>query len=591
MAQALKAGYKLFNTEQDAHIVEYLLKFISLEPSQRTQWKKRAALEILKSPLFAGDKLADEVADPKNGGTPATWEQRILKKFKNGATAAKKKVSKPGAGPSVPASVHLGGGGKSFFGRPPLTGRRLFYIENKDAIKAAASAAAAAAGCQRLLDHFQPAWKKLWEEVDDKEQADYVERVNDLQNDVAINQELFMSSMWFDIDAFCDPEDRLHTGRISVHSEDQPYFEEDNDESGSAKAWKVYVEKSLLAHVLPSNSQFEIKVGADGVPVFPRIDVMSTSPAAVIGVLHEFVRRVWAHCWASHSSFTWEEAATKYDKLRYKLPVPMEAFESLNGTQAIQLAEFFMSLGDEGGFVFTAGVDVNEEDSGDGEGDADGDGEVGKGKGKRVAGKAPNKDKAKGVEGSKDDEGDKGPHLDEGPDNGKSGKKKKEKRKASQTDIAIRTTKDEGPDNGKSGKEEEEKRKAATDDEGDKGPRLDEGPDNGKSGKRKEEKRRAVTDAEFDSSEEPAPAKPAKKPRKSGDSAPAAGTAKADGKKRRRVPEAENRMQEAPMLFDWICKTSIILFWNKIVAEKLQRSQSSPGPLILTRLKDEREST
>jgi hypothetical protein len=109
--------------------------------------------------------------------------------------------------------VQTSGGSKSFFGRPTLKGRKLFEIENKDAIDAAAKAmaekSAEEAGAELpatkvpfKFKFYQPALKKMWDALNEFEQASFTAHAKELVHDVAINQAAFTTSIWGDMDDF-----------------------------------------------------------------------------------------------------------------------------------------------------------------------------------------------------------------------------------------------------------------------------------------------------------------------------------------------------------------------------------------------------
>lgn len=73
-----------------------------------------------------------------------------------------------------------------------------------------------------------------------------------------------------------------------------------------------------------------------------------------------------AHCRPSEP-FTWEGAATHYDKTRFQLPsdITMESVKSLTGLKALALAEYFMKQQETERFVFelvSDGEDSDEEE-------------------------------------------------------------------------------------------------------------------------------------------------------------------------------------------------------------------------------------
>lgn len=43
-------------------------------------------------------------------------------------------------------------------------------------------------------------------------------------------------------------------------------------------------------------AEYDIPLNADGIPIFPNINLMNTAPAAVVAALKQFMRRVWGRC-------------------------------------------------------------------------------------------------------------------------------------------------------------------------------------------------------------------------------------------------------------------------------------------------------
>ncbi|KAJ7437025.1 hypothetical protein FB451DRAFT_181168 [Mycena latifolia] len=220
----------------------------------------------MKSSLFK-DQMPDAEADPSRSCSPSKWIDRIKTKFKNRAMQIKNKStggSSSKATPHAATNVPATASGKSFFGCPNLTAKRLFEIEKKDDINGAATARAAADGLRRPLERFQTVKKQMWADLSDEQQDDYKERAQLLQNDAGINQGAFASAIWPDMDAFVKsglfgkmtmtllyayrtPEDTLVRGHASVHSvKEAPYFDESADWDSKVWApWKQYAEEAL----------------------------------------------------------------------------------------------------------------------------------------------------------------------------------------------------------------------------------------------------------------------------------------------------------------------------------------------------------
>ncbi|KAJ7115661.1 hypothetical protein C8R44DRAFT_855012 [Mycena epipterygia] len=370
-----------FNAEQEAVLAPFLLEFWQEHRgrSDETTWKRTTVDSLLEDPAFK-DKLPSEAEDAKNGACAATWTQRLKDKFKNYKPKQQKADSNPNAtgGASTAAKAKVGVTPSSsttrtrFFGRPTLSASRLFEIENKEVINKAAAAEATAKGSRRSIGHFQPCKKKMWEGLSDDAQAKYKNRAEELQNDVKSNQDGFNTAIWDDMDTFVrsgafgseftmtlmwgmrDPQDRMVRGRASVHSvNNRPYFEESEGGDQVWELYKSYTEIALPARVSTAlDTEYHIPLNADGIPVFPDINLMNTAPAAVASALKQFIRRVWEHCRPSQPSFSWDEAAVQYDKARFPVPVAFENRESLSVAQAFSLADFFLKLQEEDAFVF-----------------------------------------------------------------------------------------------------------------------------------------------------------------------------------------------------------------------------------------------
>ncbi|KAJ6517094.1 hypothetical protein DFH09DRAFT_1430820 [Mycena vulgaris] len=186
-----------------------------------------------------------------------------------------------------PATMAPSAGGKGFFNRPTLTGLKLFESENKDAINVAANNKATAAHSRRPIEFFQPCKKAMWTALSEEDREEYRMRAAELQNNIAIHQDGFTSSIWYDMDefvksgqygmmamtlmyGFLDPEGRLIRGRFSVHTDkSQPCFEETTAEGDSEvyRAWTGYTEQTL-AQAVETGTDVEIPLDAEGIPIF-----------------------------------------------------------------------------------------------------------------------------------------------------------------------------------------------------------------------------------------------------------------------------------------------------------------------------------
>ncbi|KAJ7092213.1 hypothetical protein C8R44DRAFT_750326 [Mycena epipterygia] len=372
-----------FTSEQDVHIATYFAELEEIyEQPGLAGWKDRTANDIVNSELFKG-KLPSVEEDEQRGGSPTEWLQRVKDKFKNQVTAFKKKATggattsttRVNATPDAVA-LHPATSAKSFFNQDVLTAQKLFEHEQKSAINAAAGARAQVDGV-RLIERFHSCKKEMWEALSDAQREDYKRRADSLQNDVEISQAGFSSAIYDDMSAFVasgrfgqitmslfysyrDPAQRLFVGCSSVATiKNGSHFHEGPNGKAVLEMWQKHSEGALpssLERIKKNAVVPDIPLNAEGIPVFPRMDLMETPPAGVLSVLQEFLRQLWAHCRPMDTSFTWARAAAYYDKTRFVLPVPLETLGALTGLGAIICcAEFFMALEGADVFVFAAG--------------------------------------------------------------------------------------------------------------------------------------------------------------------------------------------------------------------------------------------
>ncbi|KAJ7743484.1 hypothetical protein DFH07DRAFT_777400 [Mycena maculata] len=370
-----------FTPEQDAHISSFFPAWeATVGKKEATQWKKNTVAEILDSPLFKG-KLSDEVE-------PKKWEERINQKFRNHKRTHREKTGGLATGavsnPTDSEGVNPAASSKSFFNRPTLTRKRLFEIEQKDSIIAAADAARMASGAKRSLGFYQPAKKAMWDALSEEQQDDYELRAHQLKNDVGINQKALMACVWGDMDELVKsgvfgaitlslfvgmrtPEDALMSGVFSVHSDPEaPQFQNHHPryEREVKIPYDAYLNEFLPAQTIRT-PEFSIPADEDGTPIFPALDIDATAPAALLKFLRLFFEKLWHHCRPSDVDFTWEKAAAHYNKTEFSLPVALELVGSaLGAAKIIQLAQYLMDHRDQARFVFEAsggGVEGDDE--------------------------------------------------------------------------------------------------------------------------------------------------------------------------------------------------------------------------------------
>ncbi|KAJ7739218.1 hypothetical protein DFH07DRAFT_965765, partial [Mycena maculata] len=314
--------------------------------------------------------------------------QRINQKFRNHKRTHREKTGGLATGavsnPTDSEGVNPAASSKSFFNRPTLTRKRLFEIEQKDSIIAAADAARMASGAKRSLGFYQPAKKAMWDALSEEQQDDYELRAHQLKNDVGINQKALMACVWGDMDELVKsgvfgaitlslfvgmrtPEDALMSGVFSVHSDPEaPQFQNHHPryEREVKIPYDAYLNEFLPAQTIRT-PEFSIPADEDGTPIFPALDIDATAPAALLKFLRLFFEKLWHHCRPSDVDFTWEKAAAHYNKTEFSLPVALELVGSaLGAAKIIQLAQYLMDHRDQARFVFEAsggGVEGDDE--------------------------------------------------------------------------------------------------------------------------------------------------------------------------------------------------------------------------------------
>ncbi|KAJ7029843.1 hypothetical protein C8F04DRAFT_1264567 [Mycena alexandri] len=349
-------------------------------------WKKETANVIANSTLFK-DLLPDKLSNP-DGASPDEWIKRIVKKLENfltaGRAAKRVGITEPNTARGQSSATsgdesndHGHGNAKSMFQRRTLTGLGLFNIRKNDEIAAEATRRAQAAG--------------------GRSNSEYARQASVLKNDVGMNQRSFKDDIWADMDEFAKskvvgnvsmtllwsfqtPEDTTETGMVCVNSlKGKPSFDAFCDQWEDLwSSWERY-SAVCLPKWEATRTAVSIPRDADGTPVFPELDIDTTAGGAAGEVLRDFIRQLWEHC-RPCDPFTWDGAASQYDKTRFQLPgdVTMESVKSLTGSKALGLAEYFMKQQETARFVFEAeseGEDSDEEEP-----------VAGKGKGKGQAG-------------------------------------------------------------------------------------------------------------------------------------------------------------------------------------------------------------
>ncbi|KAF7362881.1 hypothetical protein MVEN_00638000 [Mycena venus] len=381
-----------FTKDQVAHIEGYLdeLKEAIVSDTEKT-WKDETAQKILKSELFL-DQLPSKAKDDARGGTPDDWEKCLQAKFRNMKAkiqrrqrAAELAGSSGGSSSRVLANVGGGdvqssGGSHSFFGRPKLTGLKLFELKHKQAILDNAKVLAAEASTTKTFPFYQPSKKALWDRLPEPQQVEFVKNATLMQNDVGINQAALETSLHYDADdfvksGFCSditmvvmfsfrkPDGNLVTSSTAVHSSPGgPKFNETPAFKDMFEHFNVFAEKALPPRAAKT-TDYNIPEDEDGTPLFPEINLNTTSPAVVGLAIKQYVAKLWGHCRPSEP-FSTENAAAHYDKNLFALPVAMEKIDSLTPTEILSMAEYFKGLEGDARFIFTRSGDEAEKGGG-----------------------------------------------------------------------------------------------------------------------------------------------------------------------------------------------------------------------------------
>ncbi|KAJ7089454.1 hypothetical protein C8R44DRAFT_751458 [Mycena epipterygia] len=300
-----------FTPAQVAHITTCFAELQEIyEAPGLAGCRDTTANDIVKSELFNG-KLRTEEEDPVRGGSPAEWIQRIKEKFKKHVTTLKKKATGPAKSSTTTANVtpdavalHPAASGKSFFHQDTLTTQKLFEYEQKSAINTAAATQAEKDKVQ-LIARFHPCKKELWDALSDAQHQDYKNRAEDLQKNVGVSQTGFSSAIGNDMSDFVasgqygrmtmtllysyrTPADELFVGCTSAATaKNGPHFHKGPDGKALIEMWKKHSEGALprcLEHITKTAVMPDIPLNAEGIPVFPRMNLMETPPAGVFAL-------------------------------------------------------------------------------------------------------------------------------------------------------------------------------------------------------------------------------------------------------------------------------------------------------------------
>ncbi|KAJ6496906.1 hypothetical protein DFH09DRAFT_1447719 [Mycena vulgaris] len=281
---------------------------------------------------------------------------------------------------SLPTLLWVGSGPLFRFSSV-LTGRQLFAKENSAIINTAAKQRVATLGHGSVAGFYQSVLKERWDALDDEDKLEWQERAEEGAGDMASNQAEFgrkMHAALTDLSqggllgdaelllfyGFRNPTSGdLDIGTIHGHSsQNRVNFGGSHSEmqANYGNPWAAFAESVIPRPIVEETSV--IPRNAFGVPVFPSVDLNIVTPADTRVLLTEYWAHLWAHSWSPDSNYPpipWAAIANNpsgyYDTMRFNLPLPLIAPQTLNTLHTTVWAEYFVrtsSLFEDSPFTF-----------------------------------------------------------------------------------------------------------------------------------------------------------------------------------------------------------------------------------------------
>ncbi|KAJ7477892.1 hypothetical protein B0H11DRAFT_2234230 [Mycena galericulata] len=322
-----------FSDAQNAHIATLYPALLAASEDDLKTLKDNTVQSILDSPLFKG-KLASKEQDPKNGGSPKEWKERLLKKLTNYVDRHSQKSAD--SRKSVDSTL----------------------TDSK------ASLAPATNGLD--LKGF----KGIWDAEDPKPdpypnkshkpipdiafyQGDFVRAMTQALTDVCRGGELGEPEFML-FYAFRESNGTLRAGTIDAHFSDDVADmagETPDWQTNFQAPWRTFAERvipyaaDLGGIVIPRNSE--------GIAIFPRFDLKMVTATEISETLTKYLGHLWARSWGTNIP-AWASIATEphvyYDTDKYHLPVNLQNPEALGSIEVHMLAGFFATVSEP--FVF-----------------------------------------------------------------------------------------------------------------------------------------------------------------------------------------------------------------------------------------------
>ncbi|KAJ7606587.1 hypothetical protein DFH06DRAFT_1347968 [Mycena polygramma] len=349
-----------FSTQQDAHIESFFPALLAQPSTTVAAWKETTALEILQSPLFKGN-LASKSDDDKKGADLVVWKERIKKKFGNRVTADSKKKAKS------PSSA------SGFLTFAPMSAMALFEKENRLLLTAQANEQVSKMQ-HRMAVCYPSCVEKMWNTLGEDEQTTYQKRADQTPQSVLTNQadfpraaqealttlcrsghvgKLELMAFW----AYREPDGALRHGIIDAHaSEDVPDMADTTDwDEKVCGLWQQFAKKYIPTASVAQSTR--IPRNAEGIPVFPTVDLQSRTPQDVwnvSAVMTEYLAELWALQW-DKAPLPWHKLCQDgiyYDSQKFSPPFQFTAPASLQLPQLYDLAEYFSARSSADPFIF-----------------------------------------------------------------------------------------------------------------------------------------------------------------------------------------------------------------------------------------------
>ncbi|KAJ7615726.1 hypothetical protein DFH06DRAFT_1145766 [Mycena polygramma] len=408
-------GKKQFSLSQDEYIQSFMASYMEVydryegKGDELKQWKETTVDEMYGSTEMSEIRAQCEAGAANNSQgdehSEKKWKDRLRKKFDNYRDKVKKQRLLAGAAtltgnaPAGAAAV-----GSDFLRTGTLSGPLLLEREHKAEINAAAFVDGGF-----KIGRWQPARKQAWESLTSEQRRDFEARALEIRMDVGANQEQMTFALWELLDtvanggrfgdaefllwyAVREPGGALKTGHINAHGGGRTRDMKDEVEGWDHQFKDPFV--NFASTVMPApirrvaGTAINIDTNAEGVPLFPALDIEAMAPKSVATVLTKFFDLLWHYSTGGKgATFPWddiekaadiqEQSQLYYDASIFHLPVALRAPAEMPLSEVIKLAEYLIELQGAGApFVLLKGGGGGGGDGGDKDKDLGGAGDA-----------------------------------------------------------------------------------------------------------------------------------------------------------------------------------------------------------------------